>query len=252
MSYIAPAVTPSGTTFAQFQAGGVSGHLERLIAAQGATPPPTAAPSLAASGSGNSLAANTYYVIFTETNGFGETTPSPASASQAVASGQQLSVTFPALKPGNTARNVYLGLSSTGPFALYATGVTAATFNCTVAAPTNSYAVQPPTTNTTGLTHVDANGNAHPEPLSFLRAVERDIQGCGPLYRYLRTLIDDFNRGDPATFAGVIEKLRNAHVVFAMLNTLCSEMGTLIDANAGTLRTASTGIGGQIGNRTWP
>lgn len=252
MSYTSPSVTPSGTTFAQFQAGGVSGHLERLIAAQAATAGPTSAPTLAASGSGNSLAANTYYVVITETNGFGETTPSPASSSQAVTSGQQLTVTFPALKAGNTARNVYLGLSGAGPFALYATGITTSSFNCTVAAATNSYAVQPPTAITTGLTHVDANGQMHPEPLSFLRAAERDNESFGALYRYLRTVIDDFNRGDPIAFAGVIEKFRHAHVVFAMFNTLCSEMGTLIDANAGTLGTVGTGTGGRRGNRTWP
>ncbi len=252
MSYTSPSVTPSGTTFAQFQAGGVSGHLERLIAVQSATAAPTSAPTLAASGTGNTLAANTYYAVITETNGFGETTPSPASSSQAVASGQQLTVTFPPLQAGNAARNVYLGLTSTGPFALYATGITASSFNCSVAAPANSYAVQPPTTNTTGLTHVDANGNAHPEPLSFLRAVERDNDSFGALYRFLRTLVDDFNRGDPMTFAGVIEKLRQAHAVFAMFNRLCSEMGTLIDANAGTLGTRPTGTGVRIGNRTWP
>jgi hypothetical protein len=252
MSYVAPSVTPSGTTFAQFQAGGASGHLERLIAAQAATAAPTSAPTLAASGSGNALAANTYYVVFTETNGFGETTPSPASASQAVTSGQQLTVTFPAFQAGNMARNVYLGLASTGPFALYATGITSSSFNCTVAAPANSFAVHPPTTGSTGLTHADANGNRHSEPLSFLRAVERDNESFGGLYRYLRTLVDDFNRGDPMTFSGVTEKFRHAHVVFAMFNTLCSEMGTLIDANPGTLGTTATGIGSRKGNRTWP
>ena len=34
MSYTAPTVVATGTTFAQFQAGGASGHLELLIAAQ--------------------------------------------------------------------------------------------------------------------------------------------------------------------------------------------------------------------------
>jgi hypothetical protein len=252
MSYIAPSVTPSGTTFAQFQAGGVSGQLERLIAAQSATAAPTSAPALSASGSGNTIASGTYYVVFTETNGFGETTASPASSSQAVTSGQQLTVTFPPLQAGNTARNVYLGMTTAGPFLLYATGITASSFNCTVAAPANSYAVQPPAANTTGLTHVDVNGYVHPEPLSFLRAVERDNESFGALYRYLRTLVDDFNRGDPMTFSGVIEKLRNAHAVFAMFDRLCSEMGSLIDANAGTLGSIATGIGNRIGNRTWP
>ena len=45
------------------------------------------------------------------------------------------------------------------------------------------------------------------------------------------------------SFSGTIEKLRHAHAVFAMLDTLCSEMGTLIDANAGTLGTSTNVIG---------
>ena len=49
-----------------------------------------------------------------------------------------------------------------------------------------------------------------------------------------------------------MSKLRHAHVVFAMLSTLCSEMGTLIDANAGTLGTVVTPIGTPAGHRTWP
>ena len=74
MSYTAPSVTASGTTFAQFQAGGASGHLELLIAAQAATAAPTAAPTLSETGSGGSLTAATYYAVVTESNGFGETT----------------------------------------------------------------------------------------------------------------------------------------------------------------------------------
>ena len=58
-------------------------------------------------------------------------------------------------------------------------------------------------------------------------------------YQYLGQLILDFNRGNPMSFSGTMEKLRHAHAVFAMLNTLCSEMGTLIDANAGTLGTST-------------
>ncbi len=252
MSYTAPSIAASGTTFAQFQSGGASGHLEKLIAAQPLTPTaaPTVAPTLAASSSGNTLAANTYYVVITETNGFGETTPSPASSSQVVSSGQKLTVTFPALKAGNTARNVYLGLASTGPFVLYATGVATATFDCTVAAPTNSYAVNPPSVSTTGLTYVDANGNTHKKAIELLRGAK--YGNLEDAYLLLRCVVEEFNSGQPSPFGAVVEKLRHAHVVFAALSTLCSEMGTLIDANAGTLGTAATGIGGQKRVRTWP
>ncbi len=56
MSYTAPTVVASGTTFAQFQSGGASGHLELLIAAQAATLAPTVAATLSQTGSGGSLA----------------------------------------------------------------------------------------------------------------------------------------------------------------------------------------------------
>ena len=56
----------------------------------------------------------------------------------------------------------------------------------------------------------------------------------------------------PITFNGTIAKLRHAHVVFAMLSTLCSEMGTLIDANAGTLGNSTNVIGNATRKRTWP
>jgi hypothetical protein len=252
MSYTPPSITPSGTTFAQFQAGGASGHLERLIAAQSAsgTPAPVAAPTLAASGSGNALPANTYYVVITETNGFGETTPSPASIGQAVASGQQLTVTFPSLQPGNVARNVYLGTASTGPFTLYATGVTTATYNGTAAPPTNSYAVRPPTINTTGLSYADANGIVNSMVYQLLRAAKDG--NVEDLYRYLRTIIEEFNAGRAMTFPSVVQKLRHAHVAIALLNQLCSEMGSLIDANPGHLTTLTIGLGYPQGVRTWP
>ena len=73
MSYVSPNVLPSGTTFAQFQAGGSSGHLERLIAANAAgTSNPTVAATVSANGGGTFgglLAPGNYYVNFTESNG---------------------------------------------------------------------------------------------------------------------------------------------------------------------------------------
>src|SRR5947209_6026650 len=110
MGYTSPNVIASGTTFAQFQAGGVSGHLERLIAAQAATLAPTAAPTATGGGSiGGLLAAGTYYLVFTESNGFGETTKSPESAQLTVGATNIPRVTFPSLKTGNLARRLYLG-----------------------------------------------------------------------------------------------------------------------------------------------
>ena len=89
MSYANPNVLPSGTSFAQFQAGGASGHLERLIAANSAAESnPTTAATLSATAGGTAgglLAPGVYYVNFTETNGYGETTVSAESGPVTVA-----------------------------------------------------------------------------------------------------------------------------------------------------------------------
>ena len=256
MSYTAPTVVASGTTFAQFQAGGASGHLEKLITAQGATLAPTVAHTIAATGGGSSgglLAAGTYYSVVTESNGFGETTKGPEASQLTVGSTNIPRVTFQTLKSGNTSRNLYIGAvggSSGGPYTLYASGITTSTYDMATAAPTNSYAVAPPTVNTTGLTYADANGNVHVKRLELIRAAKDG--NLEHVYEFLAQVIRDFNRGNPMTFGGALVRLRDAHAVFAMLSTLCSEMGTLIDANAGTLTKSTNGIGNVTTKRTWP
>jgi hypothetical protein len=248
MSYTAPTVVASGTTFAQFQAGGASGHLELLIAAQGATLAPTVAATLSETGSGGTLPAATYYCVVTESNGFGETTAGPASTGQAITLGQNLVCTYQSLKSGNTSRNLYIGTSSTGPFTLAASGVTASTTTISAPLPANSYAVNPPTVNTTGLT--SGSSPVQNKSLELLRSTKDG--NLEDAYRFLAEVIRDFNRGNPSAFSSVLMKLRHAHTVFAMLATLCSEMGTLVDANAGTIGTKIDGIGNTAYKRTWP
>jgi hypothetical protein len=251
MSYTAPTVVASGTTFAEFQSGGASGHLELLIAAQAATAAPTVAATLSESGSGGTLPTATYYAVITESNGFGETTAGPVSASQAITLGQDLVVTFQALKSGNTSRNTYIGTAVGGPFTLAASGTVASSVTISAPLPVNSYAVNPPTVNTTGLTSTNATtGVVENKSLQLLRGAKDG--NLEDVYGYLRNAVADFNRGNPVTFNGEVMKLRHAHVVFAMLATLCSEMGTLIDANAGTLTTGTNGIGNATHKRTWP
>jgi len=252
MAYTAPSITASGTTFAQFQAGGPSGHLERLIAAQAATAAPTVAATTAAGGAGHTLpAASDYYVVVTETNGFGETTASPASAGTAITLGQQLTVTYQTLQTGNTARNLYISTVSTGPFFLCATGQAAATTVLAAPLPAGSYGIiQPPTVNTTGLTYADAAGNTLNMPLQLIRAAKDG--NLEMTYQWLCQVIDNFNTGQPMALGAALTKLRHAHAAFAMLATLCSEMGTLIDANPGHFTSVATGIGGQQTVRQWP
>lgn len=89
MSYQNPNILASGTSFAQFQAAGASGQLERLITANAAgTANPTVAATLSANAGGTVgglLAPGVYYVNFTETNGYGETTASAESGPITVA-----------------------------------------------------------------------------------------------------------------------------------------------------------------------
>jgi hypothetical protein len=252
MAYTSPTVAPSLTTFAQFQAGGASGHLERLIAANLPGTAAPGAPTLSPTGggtTGGSLAAGTYYVKVAETNGIGETTASP-EVSVTTAAGNIPQVTFAALQAGNAARNVYVGTAS-GAEVLYASGITAGTFNLSAAIPTSSYAVPVPRMNTTGLTSTNATtGVVGNQKLVALRACEEGkLQG---VWDNLARLVAQFNRGEPVTFSNLTTKLRDAHTVFVTLTQLCAEMGTLIDANPGHFTNVPTGIGGQKTVRQWP
>jgi hypothetical protein len=256
MAYTSPSITASGTTWAQLQAAGVSGHLERLIAAQAATAAPTSAATATATGGGStggSLAAGTYYFVFTETNGIGETTASPEGSQLTVGATNIPRFTFPALKTGNVARRLYLGAvggSTGGPYTLYATGITTSTFDAAIAAPANSYAVNPPTINSTGLTYSAGSAGTINKTLELIRGAKTG--NLEDVYRSLAKLVSEFLRGEPVPFNSIQLKLRHAQTTFALLDTLCAEIGTLIAANPGTLGTTATGIGNRKGVRTWP
>jgi hypothetical protein len=257
MAYTAPNIIPSGTTWTQLRAAGASGHLERLIAANapGSSAPSAAATATATGGgtTGGSLVAGTYYFVFTETDGTGETTASPQGLQLSIAAGNVPQFTFPSLQAGNSARNLYLGTvggSASGPYSLYASGITTTTFNASAAAPSNSYAVPPPTRNTTAFSYTDANGYTVNFAYQYIRAA-KDGQ-LTDVYRALGKLVDDYLRGDPASWGAVITKLRHVGTTFATLATLVNEIGTLIDANAGTIKPATNGIGSGTTQRTWP
>jgi len=203
-------------------------------------------------GTSGSLAAGTYYLNFTETNGFGETSISTESSQLTVSSGNIPRVTFPALQGGNVARNLYITAvnGSSGTEVLYATGITTTTYDLAQAASSNSYAVSPPLVNTTGLTYPDANGNTIKSSLSLIRsAKDNNLEDA---YRHLRGVVAKFNQGEPVSFTGTLAKFRHAHAAFAVFAQLCSEMGTLIDANPGHFATAPSGIGTSQPRRSWP
>lgn len=256
MSYTNPSITTSGTTFAQFQEGGISAILDKLITVNaGPTLAPTSAPTATATGGGSSgglLAAGTYLLKHTESNGIGETTASPESTTLTVGAGNIPQVTFPTLKTGNTSRNLYATPvnGTTGQEVLYATGITTTTFSMAVAAPSNSFAAVPPTVNSTGLSYKEANGNVQNLTLQNIRAAkDGNLQA---VYNEVASTINAWNHGDPISSRGLAQSLRHAHVAIAFIAQAFAEAGTLADANAGSLVPTATGTGNSGLTRTWP
>jgi hypothetical protein len=245
MTYIPPVLPATGTTFSGLRANGLMGMLETLITvieSQTPTLAPTAAATLAASGSGGTLPAATYWSVFTETNFLGETPASPVSASQAITLGQNLVLTFPALQTNNTARKAYVGLASAGPFRLASSGITAGTLTISAPLPSNSFAVQPPSGNGTGLSALK---------ISALRSIEDG--NLQTTLRVLRSLVTSFIQGDAVPFDTFNVKLRDAAITFTALAQLCNEVGVLVDANPGTIGLGPPSlITAQSTQRTWP
>ena len=256
MAYTSPTVPASGTTFAEFQAAGPAGHLQRIVAELLAGTANPTAPTLSAAGGGSAnglLPTGTVYVVVTETNGIGETLAS-TEVSAAITTGDIPTVTFAALQTGNTARNVYVGMAS-GAEVLYATGVTAATLNLAAAIPANSFAVAPPKVNSTALSYATSAAAGAPvenAALQYLMAPSRDVVAMVRPWQDAVALISSFNRGEPIPINALVSKLRHAHTFFAAVAQLFAEMGTLIDANPGTLGVVTNGIGEARIRRTWP
>jgi len=152
-TYVPPVIQPSGTTFAQFQAGGYSLLIDNLIAANGPLANPAVTATVNAAGTTGLLAAGTYQVAYTFRDSFGETLAGGQSATFTVAAGQIATVTLPTLPTG--AGEIWLYISPvnnpTGPLSLYATGITTTTFAMSQATGSDPLA-SPPTANTTGAT----------------------------------------------------------------------------------------------------
>lgn len=242
MTYQAPSVRASGKTITDLQTLGLNGILEAIITANvAATAAPTAAPTAAATGGGSSgglLAAGTYLLTFTETNGVGETTASPESATLTVGSTNIPRVTFPTLKTGNTARNLYATPvnGTTGQEVLYASGITTTTYDMAVAAPGG---VAAPTTNTTGLTTTQVN-------------IARRVFTQSKIMSDLSIFVTLFFQGSPTSTADVLTRLTQIAAATHVIQSFVDEVGTLIVANPGTLHTRTNGAGNLETYRTVP
>lgn len=247
----------SGLNWSQFSGakGGLDGLLEALVAAQAKTADPDTAATATATGggaSGGSLAAGTYYFVFTEANIFGETKISPESLQLTVASTNIPRFTFPSLKSGNVARNLYLGRangSTGGPYFLYASGITATTYDASAAAPSNSFAVNPPTVNSTAPTYTDAAGAVQNKALELIRAIEKGHADAP--WKYAKGVVSGFLEGKPVAFNAEVQKLRHAVAAYLVYAKALLEVAALIDANPGSFTLANTGIGGSQTIRTF-
>jgi hypothetical protein len=250
-TYTSPSITASGTTWSQLKGRGLSGALDGLIAAQPQPGTPNSAPTVAATATatgggatGGLLAAGTYYFVVAETNGIGETTLGPESAQLTVASTNIPRVTFQTLKSGNTARNLYVGAlggSTGGPYTLYARGITAGTFDMAVAVPTDSSTVAPPTANTTALST---------KQIDLLRSLK--YGNLQQVIDHAASVLRDYLQSDPIPHDRMLKHWGEAHVAVAALNTLFSEIGTLLVTNPGSLTTAAWGAGLTRSVRTLP
>lgn len=238
-TYVAPVIRPSGSTFAQFQAGGLKGILENLIAANVAIAAPVAAPTGVAGGSGGTLPAGAYLAVFTYTDGWGETTASPESSAVTITSGQKITWTLPALPTGASGINLYMtaAAGASGSETLYDTGIVGTSY-VTSKAKWAGKAV-PPTNNITGLEGT--------RTASRLRSVSLS-NSSDFVWGHFATTASNFVHGDPISFDEVrVDMLRGA-AVMAMFAQVLSEAAALVAANPGSL---PNGVGTSP-LRTWP
>lgn len=132
---------------------------------------PTVAPTLTTATTGGTIGAGTYYVLYTYKNLIGETASSPVASITTTGTTSTITVTAPAAQAGQTAYNVYVGLTATGPFYLQATQ-TSATTNTTLTTLTIPGVTQAPIYNTTGnpgQTIYTINPNTTPAVVRILR-----------------------------------------------------------------------------------
>ena len=234
MSYDAPTITASGTTWAQFKTMGLTGQLEALIAAQVAasvvlsTP---AQPTIAVTGGGASgglLAAGTYFAIVTFEDIYGETVGSPESALFTVAAGDKPRLTFGAIPATAVQVNVYLTPvnGAAGTEVYYSNATSGTTVDLLLAAVASQ--VVPPTVNSTGWSAGIT---------SRLRSLEQTDQ-----YIRMADLVANFLHGNPVPIATFKSEIAHFATINAMLHTLANEVGVLVDANQGTISTVAVGL----------
>jgi hypothetical protein len=240
-TYVAPSIQPSGTTFAQFQAGGFSLLIDNLIAANGPIADPTTAATVSVGGTGGQLSAGTYQVAYTFRDSFGETDPGGQSGAFTVAAGQVATVTLPALPPN--ADEIWLYVSPvntpTGPLSLYATGITATTYAMTTAVGSDPLA-SPPSANTTGAGTVAYKIRGYRS-----NSYDRIFEGYSDF-------VSGWLSGQPLARRDARILAQQWAAVFAVWDQAGREAAALMLLNPGTLGYQYPAVGTAAPIRTWP
>lgn len=236
MAYKAPVVRTSGASFANLQAYGLPGLIDLVTAANTALANPTTQATISATGggaSGGALAAGTYYLTYTFSNGIGETTAGTSRSAQlTVSAGNIPRVTLPSLPTGASGMKVYLTAAdgASGTEVLYYAGATSTTLDLTSAGYDDS-SVSAPTTNTTAATTIQV----------LTDAIKRG--NVDKVYRGLDAIMNGFLHGDPGTYDTVRKALLERRAAVQVLVQALDDIMTLVDANRGTL-TTSAGFNG--------
>ncbi len=153
-------------------------------------------------------------------------------------------VTFPTIKSGNTARNLYLTAPDglTGTEVLYTPGITTSTY--TMSKLPNI--PNPPALPTVAHTALSTNGKM----LEFARTEEKRL--TTRIFNHVRAVVYDYCRGNPVNQTEALQRFREAHAAIALYNTAMTEIGVLINDNPGHIANVATGIGGLAPKRVWP
>jgi hypothetical protein len=245
-SSVSPNLNPSGATFAQLQNGGLQGILKLLIAANPSTANPTTPVTASATGGGTTgglLPAGVYFASYTWNDGAGETTvgTSQLASPVTITAGEIPQFTIPAVPTGAAFANLYLTAAggASGTETLYATGLTATTFNASFAAGTDP-GISPPATNTTGALAVAKYINAPAAGPHLLQFWNR-----------LTILVSNWISGVGVDFQSTRRDIAHLNYTLAVWTQATKEIGVLIAANHGTLTNVATQVQNRV-VRTFP
>lgn len=236
MAYKTPNVRASTLAWADLKAGGLNAILDGLVAANTAlTAPSSQATVSTTAGAATSLAAGVYYASYTFSNTLGETTVGTGRSNSFTIilddTDDKPRITVPSLPTGASGINIYLTAAggAAGSEKLYATGVTTTTYNATSATWLDS-AKGIPSSNTTAMSNIL-------EQISMMKTRRWD-----QVMRRINSNINNFISGQPIDMAEARAMISRDAALIKALSTALDEIGTLVEANPGTVLNQS---------RTW-